>query len=142
MSSYAGHTRRGAKARRTTNQPTSRMASPENQQEHRHKTNQDHGSPNKGSQPHNTLARQDNTWAETVSAPPGNIKSVARLPTYHTVAKDQDFPYPFAKTHICSSQLDTRAAKTTLTSWCLDISFLQVSRQRGNDYRSTVRMRM
>jgi len=97
MSSYAGKTRRGAKARRTINQPIGRMASPENQQEHRHKANHAHGSPNKGSQPHNTLARQDTTWVETARASPGTTKSVARLPTYHTVAKDLGFPYPFAK---------------------------------------------
>ena len=73
------------------------MASPENQQEHRHKDNQVHGSPNKGSQTHNALARQDTTWAETARASSGTNKSVAWLPTYHTVAKDQGFPYLFAK---------------------------------------------
>ena len=97
MSSYARHTRRGAKARRTTNKPTSRMASSETQQNYRHNANQDPGSPKKGSQSHNTLTRKDITWADAARVPPGNNKSVARLPTYHKVAKDQGFPYPFAK---------------------------------------------
>ena len=97
MSSYAGHTRRGAKARRTTNQPIGRMASPENQQYHRHKTYQDQGSPKKGSQSHNTLARPDCTWAEAARTSPGTSPTLTILPTYHTVAKDQGYPYPFAK---------------------------------------------
>ncbi len=40
--------------------------------------------------------RKDNTWAVYASAPPAVDKTVARLPTYHTVAKDQGFIYPFA----------------------------------------------
>jgi len=96
MSSYASHTRRGVKARRTTNQPIGRMASPETHQEHRQKTNQDHGSPKRGGQPHTSLARLDCTWAEFARASPGTNKTIAMLPTYHTVAKDQGYPYPFA----------------------------------------------
>jgi hypothetical protein len=96
MSSYARKTRRGAKARRTTNQPIGRMASPEIQQEHRRKADQDQGSPRIGSQTPKTIARQDNTWGETVLASPTSNKTVARLLTYHKVAKDQGFPYPFA----------------------------------------------
>ena len=42
------------------------------------------------------MVRKDNTWAEHASAPPTTDKTVAMLPTYHTVAKDQGFPYPFA----------------------------------------------
>jgi hypothetical protein len=97
MSSYAGNTRRGAKARRTTNQLIGRMASPENQQKHRHKTTQDHGLPQKGDQPHASLARQDGTWAEAARASPRASNTLARLPTHHTDAKDHGYPYPFAE---------------------------------------------
>ena len=71
--------RRGAKARRTTYQPIDRMASPENQQKHRHKTTQDHGSPKKGGHPHTSLARQDCTWAEAARASLGASNTLARL---------------------------------------------------------------
>ena len=47
------------------------------------------------------MERKDITWAEYASVPPAIDKTVARLPTYHTVAKDQGFPYPFAtNTHL------------------------------------------
>jgi hypothetical protein len=51
----------------------------------------------KGRQPHASLARQDCTWAEIARASLGTNYTLARLPTCHTVAKDQGHPYPFAE---------------------------------------------
>ena len=53
--------------------------------------------PNKGSQSPTSMARPNNTWAEVARASPGSNADLAiKLPTYHTVAKDQANPYSFA----------------------------------------------
>ena len=97
MSSFASYNRRGAKARRTTNQPAGRMPSPEFQQEQAHTSPKDHIAPHKGSQSPTTLARTGRNWAEAARAFPGSNSGIAvRLPTYHTVEKDWTIPYPFA----------------------------------------------
>ena len=142
MSSYAEHTRCGAKARRTTNQPIDRMASPENQQEHRHKTNQDQGSPKKGSQTHNTLARPDCTWAEAARASPCTSKTIVMLPTYQTVAKDRGHPYPFAINPHFLSHAVIQAAPIILTKWYSNTSSQPDIQRRGSYYNDTVRRHM
>ena len=113
MSSFTGHTRRGAKARRMTNQPAGRITSPKIQQEHHHKPSQDHGSPKKGVHQSTSMARPDRTWADAARDSPGNIISLTgRYHIFHTIAKVPGFPYPFASnphlliTCICSGSTD------------------------------------
>ena len=97
MSFFSSYNRRGAKARRTTNQPTGRMPSPENHQDQAHLPPKDHRASRKGSQSPTTLARSDRTWADSAQASLGsNTGIVVRLPTYHTIEKDMAIPYPFA----------------------------------------------
>ena len=97
MRSFSRYNRRGAKARRTTNQPAGRMLSPEYPQKHPHKASHDHKPPHKGSHSPTTLARTDRTWADAARASLGsNTAANVMLLTYHTVAKDLAVPYSFA----------------------------------------------
>jgi len=97
MSSFASYNRRGAKARRTTNQPAGRMPSPEYHQEQAHKPSHDHMAIRKGSQSPTCLVRPDRTWAEAGRSSPGrNTDFAVMLPTYHTLARDPAVPFPFA----------------------------------------------
>jgi len=97
MSLFASYNRRGAKARRTTNQPASRMPLPELHQEQAHTSPKDHRAPHKGIQSPTTIATTDHTWAEAARAPIGSNSSITVvLPTYHTIEKDWAIPYPFA----------------------------------------------
>ena len=97
MSSFSSRNHRGAKARRTTNQPVGRMPSPEYHQEQANKTTQDHRAPQKGSQSPTSLMRPNRTRAEAArSSPSQNTDLAVKLPTYHIVARDPAVPYPFA----------------------------------------------
>ena len=70
------------------------MASPEFHQEHRHNPSQDQASPKNET---SSLARPDRTWADNTRDSPGhNVSLAIRHPTFHTIAKDVGYPYPFA----------------------------------------------
>jgi len=97
MSSFSSYSRRGAKTRRTPNQPAGRMPSPESHQDHHHKSSYDHKTPNKGSKSPTSMVRPDRTWAEVARTSPGrNTELAVKIPSYHSVAKDPAVPYPFA----------------------------------------------
>ena len=98
MSSFSPYNRRGAKARRTTNQPAGRMPSPKYQQKQTHNPSQDHKAPHKGSQSPTYMARPDRSWTDVARLSPGrNTDLAVNLPTYHIVARDLAVPYPFAR---------------------------------------------
>ena len=96
MSSFTGHNRRGAKARSTNFQPISRMSLTDIHQEPRHKPTRDQGSPKKtGGATQASLTSPSRTWADALRVT-GATTVAIRQPTFHTVAKDVGFPYPFA----------------------------------------------
>ena len=96
MSSFTRHTRLGAKARKTNYQPVGRMSPIDIHQEPRHKPSRDQGSPNKiGGATQAALASPNRTWADAVRVTGANTVAI-RQPTFHTMAKDVGFPYPFA----------------------------------------------
>jgi hypothetical protein len=97
MSSFAGRTRRGAKARRTTKQTGDRMSSPDFTSEHRPKTDHVHGhSGHQAPQHPIPPAKPARSYAEAAgSPPPHHLNTANQNPTYHTEAQDPGFPHPF-----------------------------------------------
>jgi hypothetical protein len=96
MSSLRGHTRRGVKARRTTYQPVGRMSPTDIHQEPHYKPSRNQGSPKKTrGATQAALVSPNRTWADAVRVTGANTVAI-RHPTFHTVAKDVGFPYPFA----------------------------------------------
>ncbi len=98
MSSYAIQTPHGTEARRLTNQPVRRMASPEYQQVHHHKTIQDQGSPQKEGPIHPTLAKLDRTCMggrrPYITCAHKYDSRVTHIPND---SKDTRVPYTFAR---------------------------------------------